>query len=349
MNDEDFMRALLSDAVSDIEPVNRLHELHDSLNPSPKVVPMARSRSWYAATGIIATAAVIGAIAYVTSVTGDKTSHLGPASDAGTALLTPTATATDTALPSPGKATQTRVPQWHAAAVYYLGDGPRGTVLYREWGPRPPTTKPLTYATQGLMTEPVDPDYRTAWQAGWLTAAKMDKGVIDVAVGDVPAARPAAMSDHDATEAIQQVIYTMQAAVGQRAKVQFVRNGQPATTVLGVPTARPLAQGPTLDVLSRMSISDPTDGVHVKRGRLVVTGVNNGFEATVVVRVERAGKVYLTKAGTASGYQQPRLFPWRVVINTSKLPPGSYTIVASNDDPAGTGHPETDTRTIVLR
>ena len=35
-----------------------------SVRPSPRVVPMSRPRSWYAAAGIVATAAVIGVVAY---------------------------------------------------------------------------------------------------------------------------------------------------------------------------------------------------------------------------------------------------------------------------------------------
>lgn len=346
VDDEARLRRLLSDAVSDVDPDSRLDELRASVHPSPRVVPMSRSRSWYAAAGIVATAAVIGVVAYVTSVAGDQHDTVGPATDGGTALPSATATAIDTALPSPSQSTDT---QGHAAAVYYLGNGPRGPVLYREWSPRPPTTKALEYAVEGLMTDPADPDYHTPWQAGWLTGARMSRGVIEVTVGDVPAARPATMTSREASEAVQQVIYTVQAAVSSRAKVQFSRNGKPAVTVLGISTARPVAQGAPLDVLSRMSISDPAEGAHVERGRLVVTGANNSFEASVAVRLERGGKVYRTKAGIASGYMGQRLFPWRVVINTSALAPGTYTVVASNDDPAGTGHPEIDTRTITLR
>jgi hypothetical protein len=98
-----------------------------------------------------------------------------------------------------------------------------------------------------------------------------------------------------------------------------------------------------------MSITDPVDGRVVSRGRLVVTGVNNSFEATVVVQLKRGGHVYRTKPGMASGYQAEHLFPWRIVLDTSTLPPGRYTLLASNDDPSGRKRPETDTRSIELK
>src|SRR5205814_520952 len=105
----DRLRQLLSDAVTDIEPADRLDQLRASVHPSPKVVPMTRSRSWYAAAGIVATAAVIGIVAYVTSMAGHRSDHVGAATDGGTGLPSATATATDTSAtssPSPqGSAT----------------------------------------------------------------------------------------------------------------------------------------------------------------------------------------------------------------------------------------------------
>jgi hypothetical protein len=346
IDDEARLRRLLSDAVSDIEPESRLDELRASVHPRPKVVPMTRSRSWYAATGIVATAAVIGVIAYVTSMAIDKNTNVGPATDPGTSLPPVTATATDTALASHSPGTDT---QWHAAAVYYLGDGPRGTVLYREWSARPPTTTALEYAVEGLMTDPADPDYRTAWRAGWLHSASTGSGLIRVQLGDAPAARPRSMTAQEAAEAIQQVVYTVQAAAQKRDRVQFTRHGRPAESVLGVSTAQPVSQGKVLDVLSLMNITDPAEGVHQSRGRLVVTGVNNSFEAHVLVRLVRNGTTYLAKPGMASGAYENRLFPWRLTLDTSKLEPGRYLLIASNGDGKGGGNVDQDTRTIYLK
>jgi hypothetical protein len=272
----------------------------------------------------------------------DRSRQAGPATD-GTGLPTTTATATDTSSRGPTATTST------AAAVYYLGSGPRGIVLYREFSPRPSSVTPLAFAIQALMSAPSDPDYRTAWRSGWLRSATTGGGQIQVAIGTVPETRPATMTPREASEAVQHVVYTVQAAVQRRDPVLFTRNGHPVTSVLGVPTSLPVSQGPQLDVLSRMSITDPAEGAVYTRGRLVVTGVNNSFEASVAVRLKRDGHVYLTKPGIASGYMAEHLFPWRMVLNTSGLPAGRYTLVASNDDPSGRNRAETDTRSIELR
>src|SRR5215212_6009540 len=339
MNDE-RLRRLLSDAVSDIEPEDRLEELRTAVRPGSRALRL--HRPWYAA-GIVA--AVIVVVAYVTSVAGNDPDSAGPATQGGSGMPSATATATDTAAPSPPAGTEGS--RSVAVAVYYLGSGPRGTVLYREFSPAPTSGTPLEHALAALMREPTDPDYGTAWRAGWLHAASTGNGVIQVELGDAPELRPPSMTGRDASESVQQVVYTVQAAVKRRDPVVFTRNGKPVATVLGVPTSLPVAQGPPLDVLSRMSITDPAEGQVLPRGRLVVTGVNNSFEATVVVELKRAGRIYIDKPGIATGYMAEHLFPWRMVVKTSGLPPGRYTLVASNDDPSG-GTPETDTRVIEL-
>ena len=354
MNDrveDERLRRLLSDAVSKIEPTDRLDELRASVHPSPKVVPMSRSRSWYAAAGIIATAAVIGVVAYVTSVAGDQHDTVGPATDSGTAL--PSATiATDTAAPQP---TDTASPQAaQVVPVFYLGDGPHGDVLFHQPTPVPTSVEPLATALSGLMTDPFDPDYRATWKPGWLVSAELRDGVIHVEVA-APARRPASMSPRTAYETVQSAVYSFQAATHTHARVLFSRSGKAAPTVLGVATSRPVAAGRVTDVLSLMNLTSPSlDATVYRRGRLVVTGTSNSFEASVLVRLVRTGAsgdtAVRTKPGLASGAgDADRLYPWKVTLNTSTLRPGNYLVVATADDPSGQGNPPTDTRLVTLR
>jgi hypothetical protein len=353
MNDrleDERLRRLLSDAVCEIEPTDRLEVLRARVHPSPRVVPMSRSRSWYAATGIIATAAVIGIVAYVTSVAGNQNDTVGPATDSGTAL--PSATiATDTAAPQPSRTT---APKGTAVPVFYLGHGPRGDVLFHEATPVPIGVRALDTALAGLMTDPLDPDYHAPWKPGWLISAALRDGVIHVEVG-APARRPASMPARTAYETVQSAVYSFQAATHSHAAVLFERSGRTAPTVLGVPTSQPVSAARVTDVLSLVNITAPDpDGARYHRGRLVISGTNNGFEATVSVRLVRhdpsGDTTVLSRPGMASGTGDPdRLYPWKVVLDTSGLAPGRYLVVAQNDDPSGRGNPPTDTRIIVLR
>ncbi len=113
---------------------------------------MSRSRSWYAAAGIVATAAVIGVIAYLTSVVGDKSTDLGPATDSGTALPTESSRPT-----RPPRRTRTPSRAAHDLAVYFLGHGPRGDVLYRQTVPVTAGVQPLDAAISALTSDPTTP------------------------------------------------------------------------------------------------------------------------------------------------------------------------------------------------
>jgi len=347
MNDDRQIRQLLHDAVSDVEPTDRIARIRASVRPDPTVVPMSHARSWrYALAGIAATAAVIGVVAYVSSVAGDDSSNLGPTAQGGGRHQT-TAIATDTALPSPSDGSSNAPTR--GAAVYYLGHGPRGTVLYRELAGVSPGATPLEAAVDGLMAAPQDPDYRTAWQSGWLVSASASDGLVQVEVGNAPASRPASMSSRDASEAVQQVVYTVQAALQRRDPVQFTHNGLPVTSVLGVSTTVPVAPERAAKVLSLMSVTEPVEGSRLPRGRLVVTGVTGAFESPVVVRLERRGTTYRTRAGAATGTgDSDRLFAWKVSLDTSRLAPGRYVLVASNGGGKGTANVDLDTRTVFL-
>jgi hypothetical protein len=351
--DDGGLRRLLSDAVSDVEPGDRLEQIRTSVRSDQKVVPMSSTRPWlYAATGVVATAAVIGVIAYATgAVPGGDSSDSPGVANHGTTSPSPTDPGTPSSdVTSAPPVTPTAGTQ--AYAVYYVGDNPAGKpVLFREFHRGATSTPTDAQALQDLQSLPLDPDYRTPWHAGDLTSAALDSGagVIDVALGTSSVHdRPTGMSPAYAQAAIQQVIYTVQAAFQKRLPVQFTLNGNPIDQVLGVPTSEPLAQGKVLDTLSLMSISDPNQEAKVS-GQLTVTGVNNGFEASVLVYLEAGGKKYDVTPGMATGWGPGRLYPWTVTLDLTKVQPGQYTLVAQNDDPSGQGHPETDTRVIEVK
>ncbi len=180
--------------------------------------------------------------------------------------------------------------------------------------------------------------------------------MIDVEVGPGTTARPASMSSRTASEIVQSAVYTLRDASGrQDAQVQFFREGVPAASVLGIPATEPIAQGRVVDVLSRMNISTPAvEGQRSRRDVWSSAGTSNGLDGTVVVRLVRrtasGQQTVLTKSAAASGTGDPdRLYPWRVALDTSKLRPGHYLVVATNDDPSGHGNAATDTRVVVLK
>jgi hypothetical protein len=70
----------------------------------------------------------------------------------------------------------------------------------------------------------------------------------------------------------------------------------------------------------------------------------------VVVRLERHGTPYRTRAGTSAGPGNPdRLFPWKVTLDTAGLAPGRYLLVAGTNPAAGSRSVDRDTRTVFLK
>ena len=318
----DDLTTLLHDAVDGVEPTDRLASIREQTGKP------SRTR-WYAAGGaVLAVAAVVTGIAIAVQ----------PSTDPG---------------PGPSKeptAIDSATPGTSAFAAYYLGETPQGTRLFREF--RQEQSLPaLATALRLLTTTPTDPDYRTIWPADAFAGAEVVDGVIEVTVAD-PALleMPPVVGASDAQLSIQQVMYTLQAAVGEALPVQFAYRGNPVAHVLGVPTSEPLSQGPDLEVLALVSISNPAEGRDV-RGHFSADGVASSFEGSVPWEL-RNDRDRVVRSGVAQGTMEDHLTPWATGdIDVSDLPPGTYTFVARTDDPSGGegGGPTTDTRTITIR
>lgn len=325
--DEAGLRDAVVDAVADVEPNDRLGAIRARTSGSGA----ATRRRWLAvgSTALLTAAAVtVAAIVMRPSDGGVSTPDVPVASD-------PVAS-----------------PDQPLVPVYYVGPGATGpdaapALLYR-------------YFERGgtsldrLMSTPSDPDYRTLWPAGSLISRSEPRGgVIEVTIGDLTLRdRPATMSAADAELAIQQVVYTLQAEAGGRPAVQFRTDDNPIDQVFGVPTSEPVTNASVFDVLSLMSISDPVEGAEVS-GSFVARGVSNGFEASLAcwLYVGNDGGAYGPFVGTSEGWMDEKLFPWELEIDLADVPPGSYSLECSTDDPTGGAEgrgADTDTRTIVV-
>jgi len=219
-------------------------------------------------------------------------------------------------------------------AVYYVGDTERaGPRLYREF--QRGEGEALTAGVAALTGAPLDGDYRSMWQGGQIADASYDGEVINVVVDPAVRQRPGGMTAAEARAAVEQVIYTMQAAVQQRAPVQFRTADNPIDQVFGVPTSEPLANGPMLDVLSHINLTAPEQGTVVDDGTLEISGVGNSFEANVGWEIRRGNEVVMDGFATMAGWMEPKLFPFETTADVSDLAPGDYTFWATTDDPTG--------------
>ncbi|WP_109509722.1 Gmad2 immunoglobulin-like domain-containing protein [Nocardioides speluncae] len=353
-NDERRLRGLLDDAVSDIEPRNAL----DQIRARTKENQMTDRRPWIWGVGgaVVATAATVALIAAVGTPGGDEADKEDPVAPTGSVSenVDPTTDVTPTEPdgPDPSESGEPATGEKQAVGVYYLGDTPSGAGLYREFHQVPEESALLGALREATVVEPADPDYRTPW-LGVMTidSAEVDGDVLRIGLSDV-AERPARMTDREAELAIQQLIYTAQAAVQQRLPVQFEVSGNPVAETLGVPTSEPLTQAAELDVLALVSLTTPAEGQTVSGGRLEFSGRASSFEATVPWQLRQGDEVIRRGSVMSSGDWMTRLAAFEGAVSVAGLTPGTYTFAAMTDDPSGGAEgngPSEDTRTIVVK
>jgi hypothetical protein len=237
-----------------------------------------------------------------------------------------------------------------AVPIYFVGDGPRGPVLFREFR-SVEEDNPLVEAAALLTAgDTLDRDYRTLFPGGAFTDITYDEALnlITAVVPDDGWAAPGDLTKAEAKLAVQSLVYTLQGVVGQRAPVTVTLGGA-STSLFGIDTAGGVKDAPQLEVLNLVSVTTPEEGATVS-GTFTATGVASSFEATVPWEIRQGDEVVKTGFSTAEGWME-KLYPWTTEVDVSDLAPGDYTFVALTDDPSGgaEGHgPSEDTKSITV-
>ena len=367
---EERLRALLEDAVSDVEPRDALAQIRNRTKVTAMSDSSLARRPWLWGAGgaALATAAVLTAVAFVgnpmqrsadpgpattpSPTAPETTPSVAPSESAGSPEPSespaPVATAAPEESGAPGGTDAPAAESAYTVGVYYVGDSGNGPRLYREFHSGVGPDK-LTVALAEATLDPLDPDYQTLWTEGVIASAAVEDDVIQITMADESVHdRPAGLSEQEAQLAVEQLIYTAQGAIGQRLPVQFRLGSNPIDQVYGVPTSEPLAEGPALQTLSLVNITEPGEG-NTAAGTLQASGVANSFEANVPLEIRKGDRVVWQGHATAEGWMGDRLFPWSASVDVSGLPPGQYLFVAMTDDPSGGAEgpgPYIDTRTI---
>lgn len=335
---DDDLRRALHDAVSEVRPRDALDQIRSRTD---KVVTMNNSanRRWLLPTIAVAAvmAAVIGGAFWMTR--DDDPS--------GAPVATPSQTPTSDTSPS-----QSAEPDLVARAVpvYFVGETAHGPKLYREFqrqqvceGEDCLLAASIVSATSGA---PLDSDYSSPWPDDTkLNGASFVNDVLTIDLAGDLHDRPSGMSRQLAELAVEQLIYSAQAAVGQRPPVQILLDGAITDQVLGVPTSEPLAAGAEDDVLAPVWINTPAEGATVESG-FTVDGVAMSFEATVVWQLKQGENV--VEEGFTTAEECCTRAPYSFTVDAA---PGDYTLVVQDDDPSGGEGPgvSPDTKEITVR
>ena len=358
-SDDERMRQLLDDAVSDVEPRASL----DSIRARTAVTPFRARRPWILGAGaaVVATAATVVAVAVMGGSPG--TTGAQDPGFAATESPTPSGEPSETTEepstePSPSEEPSTEPSpsvdvegRTTTVPVYYVGETSRGPRLYREFHLVVGTSKDASRIAlaAAIAGTPDDPDYRTDWPRGawWVASVGEVGGVITVDFGGGTAdlhQRPAGMTKQEASLAIEQLIYTVQGTLQSRDPVQLLLNGSRSDMVLGVPTSEPLAQGEASDVLAQVWIISPAEGAQLTSG-FEVNGLASAFEANVQWELMQGDTVVKSSFTTAE--ECCTMSPYSFKVNA---PPGDYTLVVHDSDPSdGEGFaPWQDTKNITV-
>ncbi|MFP5253276.1 MAG: Gmad2 immunoglobulin-like domain-containing protein [Actinomycetes bacterium] len=341
-HDEQRLRDLLDGAVSDVEPRHGL----EAITSRTKVSSMS-TRPWlYGVAGaVVATAATIAAFA----VLGDDTAPTsGPEPvDSPSASQTRSATESPTSDASPTD----EQPELRTVPAYYVGETSRGPRLYREFHQVRTEMDPATAAVhEAVAVDPLDPDYGSPWFGTGAGAGSVthDGGTItvDLVSDQQLRSRPAGMSKAEASMAVEQVLYTVQAALQSRDPVQLLLNGGRTDQLLGVPVAEPLAQGDEMATLAQVWIIEPQHGDTV-RGGAEVSGIGAFFEANVTWELRQEDQV--VESGFTTAEQCCTMAPYS--FDLPDVPAGDYELVVSDSDASGGEGPApfSDTKRITIR
>jgi hypothetical protein len=422
-HDDEQLRELLNDAVSDVEPRESLDELRSRASAS------SRSRTpwiWGAGATVLVTAATVAAVAAMGGGLGTTSADTGFATVAPTGstsgsgvVPSPSQAATGQAeeptTPQPGgkhsrlPGTMTTLPSlqptWDPTAqasgettggatggatgsatgqsgqpgqptdpgqgstsapgtggsnpmpravtlpVYYVGATGHGPRLFREFHRALTSSAPTTAVQDAVDAQPDDPDYRVPWPAGTSVGdVRPDAAGITVDLLSPAGAslrnRPAGMSDAEARVALQQVVYTAQAASQSTAPVQLLLDGRQTDTILGVPAAAPISRAPASDVLALVWVIDPSEGARV-HSDVQVHGLANTFEANVQWELMQDGSV--VQQGSTTAARAFTMAPYSFTI--SGVAPGQYTLVVHDEDASGGAsgiEPWQDTKNITV-
>lgn len=279
----------------------------------------------------------------------DPTSASDGSDPSGSAGATDGTNGTDGTDSPSGSATATDAPAPRAIPVYYVGDTPQGDRLFREFTQSSGVDPLVAGAAAVTAGDPVDPDYRTSWPSGRFASVEQTADAIVVEVEDEAWLSPGDLDRAEARLAVQQLVLTLQGAIGKRLPVRVEYDGAPADTLLGVTVGAGLKAAPQLEVLALVNVTEPAEGTAVS-GTITATGRASSFEATVPWTIEDStGKVVLEGFATADGWLD-KLHPWETEIDVSGLAPGRYTFIARTDDPSNGegGGPTEDTKRITV-
>ena len=322
MNDDDQLRRLLPDAVSDVEPDDRIEELRASVRPRPPVVPTVHDPPLVTPPPAIV-------------ARGDRRGRLRRHRRRATTR------------PSPVYAGQPRRPvraadghrDRHRDAADLVvrrpsGDTARGYAVYYVGTDAAREARPLPRASTAAPRRPPRDSWRSDGRSHDdtrstpTTAPRGVRGIsgtrsctrrrtssrssLGYAVPAAPAGRHVAGVRRGPRSSRSCTRSRRRSSSPRPGAVHDARGGR-RTDVLGVrhPRTRRRGQG-ARHAVARQHLDPQPRAIRSSGDTLRVTGLNNGFEGTSVVSLMRGGRSYAVDRRRSAASAADRLYPWTV-------------------------------------
>lgn len=356
--DEDLLRRALHDEASRVAPdTDALERIRDRTRRLPW---WRRPFAWSLATATAA-AAVTVAVGVALNVGGntpsdrtaimDQLDSAGQESDdAGDVQSESGGDDTIASAPPAGESTEVPedLPQADALVVvtvpaYFLTETPAGPRLAREFRGVQERDNVAEAALAVMVEGPVDPEYSTPWDpATSFRVTETDDAIdVELSVPDDSDSVPEELREL----AVQQVVYTVQAALQSTDDVRFVVDETTAAQLWDADTSTfTVARAPQLEVRQLVQINDPTEGMPMT-SPVEVTGEAALFEGAYEWRIEQAGVV--VEEGFGQSEEGQRFAPFSFEV---ELEPGEYEVIVTATDPSGGEGPGpmSDSRTFTV-
>ena len=257
-------------------------------------------------------------------------------SPAGTSTSSPASPSNEPTTPPTTEPTPdvTTIPpgEQRPVPVYFTFNTDQGLRLAREFRSTTSGRSNAEAALELMRDGPVDPDYTTFWDASVeVLSVQTEGGTATVDLSGDWLLAPSLQGDK-ASNAVEQLIFTVQGALGERLPVQILVDGEHIAELWGtVPVAEPLTNADPMSVRMLVQINSPGEGDAVA-SPVRVTGEAAAFEATVPWRVLRADTGEVVEQNFTNAAEGQRLSPFAFEVT---LTPGDYIIEVTEDDPSG--------------
>ncbi|MBC9821317.1 Gmad2 immunoglobulin-like domain-containing protein [Terrabacter sp. MAHUQ-38] len=344
---EDRLRRALDSEARRIDPTDRLGVILTEAHAYDSRGVSGRRRRWLAPAAAAAAAVLVAGtlwavnrpstqtppVAATSTDTGTPSTSASTDTSSGSPSTSPSTVPTQTAT---GPTTSIAPPatEYPSVPVYYLGPvvaGSDDVRLFREFvrasatGASGAESKTRAALAVAMGDPPRSSSYVSAWAGVRPLSVSIDADRIAVTLsGGLPSGAPVS-----AELAVQQLVWTAQAAVGQGARPVMLSvegGGELAPGVAsGREHQRPSGAAAVYDVLSPIWVDEPARGAVVKAGeRLTVKGVASTFEANVEWELLRDGQS-VEKGFTTAAEAAPARAAYRFET-TKDLSAGSYVL-----------------------